>query len=73
MALNPCLRQTNNAAWSMQLPEQTPKTQAATLGAWHVVQDVLPWRQYGLWAVLVLVVLILAGVAWRLMGQLKKV
>jgi hypothetical protein len=57
----------------MQLPEQTPKTQAATLGAWHVVQDVLPWRQYGLWAVLVLVVLILAGVAWRLMGQLKKV
>jgi hypothetical protein len=65
--------QTNNAAWSMQLPEQTPKTQAATLGVWHVVQDVLPWRQYGLWAVLVLVVLILAGVAWRLMGQLKKV
>lgn len=61
----------SDATWSMQLPNQTPKAQGAHLGTWQMQQPPVPWRQYGLWAVLVLAVLVLAGVAWRLMRQLK--
>ncbi|WP_410211533.1 DUF3999 family protein [Aquirhabdus sp.] len=62
----------DNNLLDSDLPVDLPEAQAAQLGAIQIIPQTIPWRRYGLWGVLVIIVTGLGFAAWRLIRGLDR-
>jgi len=63
---------TDNNLLDSDLPVDLPEAQAAQLGAIQIIPQTIPWRRYGLWSILVIIVTGLGFAAWRLIRGLDR-